>query len=44
MIFRFTTILDALLITPGSFPDGPRSVYFQCPLLPVQSQTDYKQK
>jgi len=24
-----------LVITPGSFPDGPR-VYFQCPLLPVK--------
>ncbi len=24
-----------LVITPGSFPDGP-PVYFQCPLLPVK--------
>ena len=27
--------LGHLVITPGSFPDGP-PVYFQCPLLPVK--------
>jgi hypothetical protein len=27
--------LGQLVVTPGSFPDGP-PVYFQCPLLPVK--------
>jgi hypothetical protein len=27
--------LGHLVITPGSFPNGP-PVYFQCPLLPVK--------
>ncbi len=27
--------LGHLVVTPGSFPDGP-PVYFQCPLLPVK--------
>ena len=29
--------LGHLVITPGSFPDGP-PVFFQCPLLPVKNQ------
>ena len=29
--------LGHLVITPGSFPDGP-PVYFQCPLLPVKNK------
>lgn len=29
--------LGHLVVTPGSFPDGP-PVYFQCPLLPVKNK------
>jgi hypothetical protein len=31
----FHESLEHLVITPGSFPGGPR-VYFECPLLPVK--------
>ncbi|KEF31272.1 hypothetical protein D777_01621 [Marinobacter nitratireducens] len=32
---QYHEALGHLVITPGSFPDGP-PVYFQCPLLPVK--------
>ncbi|SDX15114.1 hypothetical protein [Marinobacter mobilis] len=32
---QYHQALGHLVVTPGSFPDGP-PVYFQCPLLPVK--------